>query len=204
MIAPAVPLRTLRIATINLWNRSEPYAARMLHAGQCLSRLAPDVIGLQEAFAGGGRNQAGELGAREAYHVLWHPAGAIDGGTIGNAVLSRYPIRGGAVRRLPHADGAIGRIVVRADIDLPEGELHFFCTHLSYRADESYKREEQVVAVNGFVREATRELPRILVGDFNADPESTEIRFLTGKATIGGRSAYYQDSAAIVGAAVPT
>jgi endonuclease/exonuclease/phosphatase family metal-dependent hydrolase len=206
MEPPVVRLRNLRIATLNLWNRSEPYAVRMRQACEGITRLAPDILGLQEVFeeSASGRRQAHELASREGYHVLSYPAGPLGTGTIGNAVLSRYPIVGGEARTLPHTDGASGRIIVRADIDLPEGPLHFFCTHLSYRADESYKREEQVLAVDGFVRQAKRELPRILVGDFNAEPEATEIRFLTGKATLGGRSTYYQDAAAIVGTEAPT
>lgn len=197
----AVRLRNLRVATLNLWNRSEPYAARMSAARDEISRLRPDVLGLQEVVEepSTGLSQTRELASREGYHVLYRPAGPFDSGTIGNAVLSRYPINGGEARDLPH-----GRIIVRADIELPEGPLHFFCTHLSYRGDESHKREDQVVAVDRFVREAQRELPRILVGDFNADPDATSIRFLSGKATLGGGSTYFQDAAAIVGAETPT
>jgi endonuclease/exonuclease/phosphatase family metal-dependent hydrolase len=151
-----------------------------------------------------GTSQLGELAARDGFHSTYFPAAPLGGGTIGNAVLSRYPIREAVGRRLPHADGTMGRVAVRADLELPEGRLCVFCVHLSHCADESYKREAQVAALDRFVREAPRDLPRILVGDFNADPDSTEIRFLTGKATLGGVSAFYQDAAAIRHAEAPT
>jgi endonuclease/exonuclease/phosphatase family metal-dependent hydrolase len=36
-------------------------------------------------------------------------------------------------------------------------------------------------------------LPPILMGDFNADPDSDEIRFLKGRHVIDGRSVYFAD-----------
>ena len=201
----AVPPRRLRVVTLNLWNLSEPYAERMELVKLELSRLAADVIGLQEVLESPTYgSQAGMLAASDGYHVVSAAEGPRVDGTMRNAVLSRYPIVGHETRALPHPDGDLVRCVLRADLALPEGPLHFFCTHLSYRSDESWKREAQVQAVDDFVRESARELPRIVVGDFNADPDSTEIRFLTGKATLGGRSTYYQDAAAIGGATQPT
>jgi endonuclease/exonuclease/phosphatase family metal-dependent hydrolase len=194
------------VATLNLWNLSEPYERRRELILSELARLQPDLVGFQEVMDAPqrGYNQARDLARLEGYHVRYFPAAPLGDGTIGNAVLSRYPITDGAYEPLPATDGTMARIVIRADVQLPEGRLHFFCTHLSHRTDESFRREAQVEGVDRFVRQGTRELPRILVGDFNADPDSTEIRFLTGKATLGGRSTYYQDAAAIRRAEAPT
>ena len=41
-------------------------------------------------------------------------------------------------------------------------------------------------------------MPPILCGDFNAEPMSDELRFLTAKAVIDGRSTHFQDSWPIV------
>jgi hypothetical protein len=41
-------------------------------------------------------------------------------------------------------------------------------------------------------------MPPILCGDLNAEPKSDEIRFLTAKAVIDGRSTYFQDAWAVV------
>jgi endonuclease/exonuclease/phosphatase family metal-dependent hydrolase len=200
------PPRRLRIATLNLWNVEGPYAERVALVRAELSRLDADIIGLQEAIESPvrGIRQAAELAADHGYHCVFAGEGPREGGLVGNAVLSRYPIVDHEARPLPHGDGELVRCAVRADLSLPEGALHFFSTHFSYRLDESWKREAQAFALDAFVREATTELPRIIVGDLNAEPDSTEIRFLTGKATVGGRSTYYQDTAAVVGAAEPT
>jgi endonuclease/exonuclease/phosphatase family metal-dependent hydrolase len=37
-------------------------------------------------------------------------------------------------------------------------------------------------------------MPPILCGDFNATPDSDEIRFLTARAVIDGRSTYFNDA----------
>jgi endonuclease/exonuclease/phosphatase family metal-dependent hydrolase len=200
------PRRRLRVATLNLWNVSEPLAERRILVEEGLARLRADVVGLQEvvdAPEAAGR-QAHELAARDGYHVAYAAEAPFRDGSLGNAILSRYPIVGREARALPHPDGEVVRCVLRADLALPEGLLHFFCAHLSHRADEGWKRERQVEALDAFVRESSSALPRIVVGDLNADPDSSEIRFLTGKATLGGRSTYYQDAAAIVGAPEPT
>ena len=200
------PPRRLRIATLNLWNVEGPYAARMALVRAELSRLEPDVVGLQEVIDSPGRGlrQAAELAADHGYHWVFAGEKARERGHIGNAVLSRYPIVAHEARQLPHGDGELVRCAVRADLSLPEGTLHFFCTHFSYRLDESWKREAQALALDAFVRESPTELPRIVVGDLNAEPDSMEVRFLTGKATLGGRSTYYQDTAAVIGGAEPT
>jgi len=41
-------------------------------------------------------------------------------------------------------------------------------------------------------------MPPLLCGDFNAEPMSDEIRFLTAKAVIDGRSTYFQDAGAVM------
>ena len=51
--------------------------------------------------------------------------------------------------------------------------------------------------------DADAALPPILGGDFNAEPDATEIRFLTGTATLGGRSIYYQDAWRVAGGRGP-
>ena len=42
-------------------------------------------------------------------------------------------------------------------------------------------------------------MPVILCGDFNAEPDSDEIRFLCSLTPLDGRTAYYQDAWRAVG-----
>ncbi len=52
-------------------------------------------------------------------------------------------------------------------------------------------RVAQLAPVDGF--------PPLLLGDFNATPESDEIRFLSGLTSLGGESVYFADTFAVAG-----
>jgi endonuclease/exonuclease/phosphatase family metal-dependent hydrolase len=67
-------------------------------------------------------------------------------------------------------------------------------THLNYRLQHGRERADQVVAVDAAIRERQSDLPQVLMGDLNARPESDEVRFLRGLASIDGRRGCYQDA----------
>lgn len=193
-------MRWLRVATLNVWNVSDPYPRRRRILLDELARLNLDVIGLQEAVEepSGGPGQAVDLASPQGLHVAYAPEGPFRSGTIGNAVLSRYPIERSQSLPLPGV-GRFARNVLHAELRLPEGLLHVFCTHLAYGPDRGPDREQQVVAAEALVGRAGRALPRILLGDFNAEPDSPEIGFLTGRNALAGRRASFQDAAAVAG-----
>jgi endonuclease/exonuclease/phosphatase family metal-dependent hydrolase len=217
---PRVTYRTsvvrLRVLTLNIWNRQGPWERRlpMIRAG--IERLAPDLIGLQEVIDANGSSQADEIRAGLGLHVAvsgarrpaagWHAAFGVahdlgGGVRFGNAVLSRWPIAGSRVFPLPTGASDEHRSLLLAEVESPHGLVPFFVTHLNWRLHHGAVREEQVVAVAALIkREAPiRGLPPILVGDFNAEPEATEIRFLKGLHAIGGASTYFADCFGIVG-----
>jgi len=102
-------------------------------------------------------------------------------------VLSRWPIVDSEVLPLP-AEEALDelRTCVRADIEGPRGALQLFSTHLNWRFDQSGVRQDQVRSICTFIDSSRpdggRDFPPILCGDFNADPDSDEIRLLTGRS----------------------
>jgi endonuclease/exonuclease/phosphatase family metal-dependent hydrolase len=75
---------------------------------------------------------------------------------------------------------------------------HLFSTHLAPAPAQAYHRVRQVLAIDDAIRAAVDARPStmvpILCGDFNAEPDSDEIRFLSSLATIDGRSTYFQDA----------
>jgi endonuclease/exonuclease/phosphatase family metal-dependent hydrolase len=149
-----------------------------------------DVWCLQEVFATRYRNQADELaGALGGYNAAYGSRFDLDvfDQSFGNAVLSRWPITAHEVRPLGAPEGLDElRCVVRADIDAPDHSLEVFCTHLNWRLDQSHVRQDQVRTICEFVSESRdrREFPPVLCGDFNALPESEEMRMLTGLTTV--------------------
>jgi endonuclease/exonuclease/phosphatase family metal-dependent hydrolase len=195
---PTPKPRTLRILTLNLWGENGPWPARMEVLADGIVALAPDVIGLQEVREVPGRvpNQAGEIARRHDLHHVFAPSTAWGGGHEGLAIVSRFPIGAHEAQPLPHSIETEGRIVLSARIDPPDGVAPFWVhtTHLSYRESEGRKREDQVMFIDQVVAAHANDHIQIVTGDFNAVPESDEIRWLTGMTTLDGRRVAYQDT----------
>lgn len=187
---------TLRVATINIWNRMGPWDERLLALRAELARLEADVVGVQEVLVipEFGFDQGALLADGLRYHVAFgrHPTALPN--RIGNAVLSRFPIAETAVLALPGTDEE--RLALFAAITTPHGRLPFFTTHLNWRLDHGHVRQAQVIALTEFIEAHAPHdgIPPIVTGDFNAEPDSDEIRFLRGLTTLGGgRSHYFAD-----------
>ena len=177
----------LRIASWNLWARYGDWRRRQDAIFSTLSDLAADICGLQEVWTADGENQAQLIADALGYHWAWTPSGRTgDGLTIGNAVLSRWPIQREETLVLPAARPlAEGRSVLFTKIQAGTDEIPFFTTHLNSSLSQSATRRAQVVALANFVhaRLEPDDYPPIVTGDFNAEPDSDEIRLFVGQKT---------------------
>jgi len=198
----------LRVITLNFWGTEPPLAERIDLALVQLRELAPDVVCLQEVrphadgLAGPTTAHllAEALGMQCAYGVAvrWD-AGAhglhARAGQEGLAILARSI---GETRELalPEARPAEARMLLSAQVATDGGPIWIHTTHLHYRLDDGVAREHQVLAIDAAIRaQRTNESPpQILCGDFNATPDSDEIRFLRGLTTLGGRRTHFQDA----------
>ncbi len=195
-------MNELRVVTLNIWNRSGPWDRRLPLIQSGLLKLAPSIVGLQEVILADGRTQAHDIGEGLGFHVAYGVANDLgDGVQFGNAILSRWPITRQEVFPLPSGGSSENRSVVFAEIASPHGKIPFFCTHLNWMFHEGIVREQQVVAIADFVKQMapTSGLPPILVGDLNAEPEASEIRFLKGLQSLAGRSTFFGDCFGQVG-----
>ena len=173
-----------------------------------IATLRPDVAAFQEVIVRGDGFDQGSLllGSADYFRVFgaafgWNDDGAMvshdhGGGGFGNLIASRWPIACSEVRNLPGREGDEPRAMLGALVETPDGLLPVLTTHLDWEFDHGYVRERQVIAVDDFARElaCTADLPPVLMGDFNAHPDSTEMRYLRGLASLEGRSTYYQDA----------
>jgi endonuclease/exonuclease/phosphatase family metal-dependent hydrolase len=193
---------TMRVVTWNLWWRFGPWEQRHPAIESTLRALDPDVVALQEVWDDGDRNQAALLGGALGLHHVYSANREMDGVRFGNAVLSRWPITGDESVPLPAPPELDeGRNVLRADVDGPRGPLQVFSTHLNWRYDHSHVRQEQVGAIAEFVRAAPkRSFPPIVCGDFNALPDSDEIRMMTGRTTTPVEGLVFYDAWEAAGA----
>jgi endonuclease/exonuclease/phosphatase family metal-dependent hydrolase len=193
-------MERLRVATLNVWNRGGPWERRLDLIRREIERLAPDLVGLQEVLRLEAPRacQAEEIARGLGYEVAFGPAQDAGGGLwLGNAVLSRFPIRRARHWALPVQREDDARSLLGAWVDAPCGEVPFFVTHLSWRLHEESVRLEQVREIAArILAEAPvgSSFPPLLVGDFNAEPESDSIRYLRGLAVVEGRSVYFADA----------
>jgi endonuclease/exonuclease/phosphatase family metal-dependent hydrolase len=181
----------VRVVTWNLWWRFGPWAERQKAVLAVLRELRPDVLGLQEVWStddGAGLAEwlAGELGLHCAFAASeapgrWQRRIGDDTVGIGNAVLSRWPVTERAALRLPApAELDDGRLAFYARLDAPGHPVPFFTVHLNSGTRARAVRREQAAALVEFVaahRHGTA-FPPVVTGDFNAPPESPEVRLL--------------------------
>ena len=159
--------------------------------------LAPDVIGLQEVRDVPGRvpNQAAELARRFGWHHVFAPSTRV----------GRRPRRAGDRVAVPdrRARGAAaaaqreneGRIILSARIDAAT-RARSGCTRRTCRTARPRGasarircwRSTQVVTAHA------NDNVQVVMGDFNAVPDSDEIRWLGGLTTLDGRRVAYQDA----------
>jgi endonuclease/exonuclease/phosphatase family metal-dependent hydrolase len=182
-------VESLNVLTLNAWNREGPYSARLELLRRWMGELEPDLIGFQEVLEG----QTEEMLQGADMHHAW-PSTQLSGVSL----AARWPLEHRVERFLPGAgDDAAGGVALGALVQSPVGPIPFVCATTFYPAPfDGWKREQQMPALADFVRDLRRgqKLPAILVGDFNAEPESNEIRFLRGLHAIGSRGAYFCDA----------
>ena len=194
---------TLSVLSLNLWHDAGPYARRVERLREWIDRLDPDLIGFQEVLCGPDGDQAASLLADRGYQLefvgaspFWREGEEDHKREFGNTVASRWPIRERTELRLPDSGDGETRAALSVTVDAPFGPVGFTSTHLNWKFNHGAIREKQVAAVCDLALQnrPRKGFPPILVGDFNAEPESAEIRYVTGLQSLEGRSVCFLDA----------
>ncbi len=197
--------------------------------GQQLAALDPDVVCLQEVAQSSSRPNAAQQvldGQHQHGGSLEHigygglpispPPGMFGDEPdllMGSAVLSRWPVEIIETHGLPFAPNTntSRQMFTHELVHAQTAGLDLFSTHLSAAPTDGRHRRLQVQAIDQIIRAArgpedldpwqpTRPaMPAILCGDFNAEPDSEEIRFLCGLTPLDGRDTFYQDAWRVAG-----
>jgi endonuclease/exonuclease/phosphatase family metal-dependent hydrolase len=187
----------MSVLTWNLWWQFGPWEERLPAIIETIRRLDPDIVALQEVWFADGTSSAGAIADALGYeHVAGHRLSMTDVG-FGNAVLSRWPVSETLMVALPQGpvDHDEERCCVLGVVETPTGPVQVWSTHLNWRHDESSVRQEQVRTLCTAIAERRpRDYPPILCGDFNAEPDSDEIRMLTGKAAVPAAGLVFRDA----------
>jgi endonuclease/exonuclease/phosphatase family metal-dependent hydrolase len=215
----------LRVVQLNVDSLVGPrWPERRQEIVTWLDELNADVVCLQEIWQDNRHpNTGGWIAEHAADDWFWQfggfapPApeavGADPSLRFGSAILSRWPLETVELMCLPvgHDERVPSHLIARPPA-LPPGMpfelLHVrtagidvYSTHLQPMAAQAYHRVRQVLFIDdaiGRTCDPSSSMPPILCGDFNAEPTSDEIRFLTANAVIDGRSTYFQDAWAVL------
>ena len=194
---------TLSVLTLNIWNYEGPWKQRLPLIRACIESLEPDLIALQEVLVGDAIDQPDLLFAGMPYvyefgraQDFWlDPSLA-----FGNLVASRWPLTQTEVVVLPQREQFGDRVAVITNVQSPFGLIPFVSTHLP--PFDNYVRERQAKAIADLVRSrhVSEGFPAIVCGDFNARPESAEVRFMKGMQSLEGSGTYFVDAFEVAGA----
>jgi endonuclease/exonuclease/phosphatase family metal-dependent hydrolase len=206
--APYGPLveSVLRVATWNVWGRyGSDWETRQVALEDALAEVGPDVICLIEAWRHGESSQPGRIADRLGlpYHHFvgdWQQEDWVSG--IG--LVCRWPMSEPQCRVLRSDAGEGDGQAVHVIVDGDRGPIHLFAVVLDYPLHASAVRQEQVKQLVHFVAEvASRREPVIICGDFNAGPDSDEIRMLTGRSAVASPGIVFYDSWELAGDGTP-
>lgn len=177
-------------------NPEKPYRLKVLSYNLRFGELAsleelaafikeqnPDIVALQEVDCRTyrdrtpkqhGKDFATELGFRTGMIAAYGKTIPYAGGYYGIAILSKYPLAKVERIYLPKTEnGKEQRAVLVAEVEYREGEyITFASTHLDYT--NTIERQAQVKKLNEILTE--KNTPVIVAGDFNAKPDSKEIK----------------------------
>ena len=195
----------VRVLDWNIWWRFGPWQERAPAIFATLSDLDADIIALQEVWSDATTNYAAILADELGCHHVHGTGMEQKGLRAGNAILSRWPITRHQMARLYDQKGIEeNRVAIFAEIDGPRGQLPVFSTHLNWKQHHSHIRQRQVGDLARFVaKNHAGNYPPIVCGDFNADPQSDEIRMMTGQAACPVQGLVFHDAWASAGSDGP-
>jgi endonuclease/exonuclease/phosphatase family metal-dependent hydrolase len=197
---------SVRIVTWNVWGRyGSGWELRQAGLEDALAAVEPDVVCLVEAWQSGESSQpqrtAGRLGLQHfCFAGDWQQEDWVSG--IG--VISRWPMTEPQCRSLRSQDGGGSGQVVHVTVAGDRGPIQLFVVMLDYPLHASAVRQDQVRQLAQFIEVVgSRRDPVVVCGDFNAAPDSDEIRMLTGLAATARPGMVFYDSWEMAGDGSP-
>ncbi len=171
----------VRAMTWNIWWRFGPrWRDRQPGIRETLTRIDPDVVALQEVWAGDGTTQAHELAEALQMHAVFagpsYPPAPAD--ELGIAVLSRWPVLDYEAPVMPARHRSWDPVALAVRVDHPAGPLPIVAACLDYGVPYTDDR----IAQGAFVADLATDprfdgpCPVLLMGDLNAAVDSPVLR----------------------------
>jgi endonuclease/exonuclease/phosphatase family metal-dependent hydrolase len=135
----------------------------LARTARVLGAIGADLVGLQEVLRTGEVDQAETLAGALGMALAWGPARAVKDGTYGNALL----VRGDVLETRLH-DLSVGRREPRACLEALASTrgltTRVFVCHFGLGIGERAIQAERLTEI---LRAAPRDVPRVVLGDFN-------------------------------------
>lgn len=213
--------------TLNVGALFEPQWDQRRHeVAAWINEVDPDIVCLQEVVRSSTDDVTKwlvkDLAAGHHHIMGGHPFGAYgeadDEFRFGSAILSRWPIDDTNLWSLPTADDPEDPMPAAMPWELVHARtagLDIFTTHLAPAPTHGRHRQIQVLEIDTLIREVRGDIdslygtseraamPPILTGDFNAEPDSDEIRYLKGLTVLENRTTFFQDAWVVAGDGSP-
>lgn len=174
-------MHRITVSTLNLRNRQDRWLERRHLVVSQLLEEAPDLIGLQEIYLpldqgqwlrnqinnrlSGSADSPYRLIQKRRHHLIHGYFDAV-------GVLTKLPV----ISHDSQALGYGGRVALRLNVALSSGHtLDFVTTHLHHVAHAHEARQEQVLALMGWLQDVGRVRLQVIVGDFNEVPDGPAI-----------------------------
>lgn len=178
-------MSSIKVLTLNTWMREGPYEQRLPLLKSWIAQLEPDLIAFQEVE----EDQLDELLGDFGYQHQWYS---------GLSIAAKWPVTNFQTSDLPSFDHLeTAGPLLGCHIDSPHGVIPFInLTSFYYLPHDGWKREQQMPALSQFIKalRVKGSAPSIVVGDFNTEPESNEMRYLRGLHSIDQTSMYLSDA----------
>jgi endonuclease/exonuclease/phosphatase family metal-dependent hydrolase len=183
------------VMTYNIYGARPAFGlppANLPEIAAVINKYKPDLVALQEVDvftrrSGVNVNQADSLAKLTGMHCFFAKAIDKDGGSYGDAVLSRHEIIKSTAYKMGVDDrlGGEMRSVAMVKITISGKTFNFASTHLDHLSDET-NRIYQANELKTIVESIEGNL--ILGGDFNATPTSQTMSVIKGYMTLGCKS----------------
>lgn len=187
---------TVRVATWNVWGDGGDWRDRYEQIAETLKALDPDIICLQEVWRSDTFDAPAYLAAELGYHheavLSWAEMFKLD---YGSAILSRWPLSDAESLSPEKLHPAAYALFQAATVNGPRGPLLTANAMLAWRPDHSAFRQAQANTLGSWIKEKReRGQAVVLCGDFNAGPDSDEVRALRGEGAATATGLVFHDA----------
>ncbi len=160
----------MKILSLNTWQERGPWRDRWEVTFEGLRNIQPNITAFQEVFKADWAKEIQKRTGAASLVFFPEPSGLVLASTFKVTSSSCLTLKTQSARE------DYKRYVVFAEFETPLGPLCFFNTHLSWKVEDSQVRAAQVRELIDFIKEEGGPKPCVAAGDFNAAPDTVEIR----------------------------